>query len=91
MMKLLSTRAKSLGLSFSVYGGMFIPDTSIARPFYRFGLKANDILLDIDGVRLKDELSLVNATKAVANSKESIIELRVFRNGNIIEISVTLV
>ena len=77
---------KQLGERFSVESGVMITDVRENSPAAKAGLKAGDIVVEVDGKAVKSNLDLV---KAVNGKKEGDVQVTVVRDRSRQTISVT--
>ncbi|HMO79897.1 MAG TPA: PDZ domain-containing protein [Pyrinomonadaceae bacterium] len=77
---------KQLAEHFGVESGVMINNVREASPAERSGLRAGDIIIEIDGVKVENEMQVV---RAISGKREGDIVLTVMRQGNRISFTVT--
>ena len=74
-----STLTKQLSEHFGVNGGVMINEVRADSPAAKAGLKAGDIIVDVDGKEVKGDIDLI---RAIAEKKEGDVSLTIIRDGN---------
>lgn len=77
---------KQLGERFGVTGGVMISNVRENSPASRAGLRAGDIIVDVDGKAVTNNLDLM---RSIGEKKEGDVQLTIVRDGNRQTISVT--
>ena len=68
---------KQLGERFGVEGGVMVNDVHIDSPAAKAGLRAGDIIVEIDGKAVKNNLDLL---KSISNKKEGDVQVTIVRD-----------
>lgn len=78
--------SKQLAEHFGVEGGVMINDVRENSPAAKAGLKAGDIIVEVDGKAVKGDLDLI---RAINGKKEGDVTLTIVRDGNRQTVTVT--
>jgi serine protease Do len=74
-----TTLTKQLSEHFGVNGGVMINEVRVDSPAAKAGLKAGDIIVDVEGKEVKGETDLI---RAIAEKKEGDVTMTIIRDNN---------